>query len=99
MKIVDYDWNDSNREKLKKHGIGAFDIEDFFASCNPFIYADLSHSSVESRFIAFDLYKNRNMYVVFTFRAMDGLLKIRVISARYAHSKEIGKFYAKKNSN
>lgn len=67
---------------------------------DPLIYADQSHRVVESRFVAFDKYKNRNMYVVFiTFRAIDGLLKIRVISARYAHKKEAGKFHEKKTNS
>ncbi|MDD4973637.1 MAG: hypothetical protein PHY93_04765 [Bacteriovorax sp.] len=35
----------------------------------------------------------------FTFRAIDGLLKIRVISARYAHKKEAGKFHEKKTNS
>jgi uncharacterized DUF497 family protein len=99
MKIEDFDWNDGNSEKIKKHGIQRYAVEDFFANCDPFIYADQSHSVVESRFIAFDKYKNRHMYVVFTFRAVDGLLKIRVISARYTHEKEAGKFYEKKTDD
>ena len=96
MKIRDFDWDDGNNEKIKKHGVQRNKIEDFFANYDPFIYADQSHSLVESRFIAFNKYNNRNIYVVFTFRAVDGLLKIRVISARYAHEKEVGKFYEKK---
>jgi uncharacterized DUF497 family protein len=99
MMVEDYDLDDGNLLKLKKHGINFHDVEEFFTCGDPFIYADLSHSSVESRFIAFNAYKNRNLYVVFTFRAMDGLLKIRVISARYAHKKEAEKFYAKKDHN
>ncbi|MGZ3787686.1 MAG: BrnT family toxin [Bacteriovorax sp.] len=99
MKIEDFDWNHGNSEKVKKHGISSHDIEDFFANCDPLIYADQSNSLIESRFIAFDKYKNRNIYVVFTFRAIDGQLKIRVISARYAHKKETRKFYEKKSSS
>lgn len=98
MKIVDFDWNHGNSEKVKKHGVHRQDIEDFLIIGDPLIYADQSHGLLESRFIAFDKYKNRNLYVVFTFRAIDGLLKIRVISARYAHKKEVRKYYEKKSN-
>lgn len=98
MKIAVFDWNHGNSEKIKKHGVSAHVIEDFLLNYDPFIYADQSHSGVESRFIAFAKYKNRNLFVVFTLRAVDGLLKIRVVSARYAHKKEERKFYEKKSN-
>lgn len=96
MKIVNFDWDQGNSEKIKKHGINLSDIEEFFLGGDPFVFADSSHSLLELRFIAFGNYKNRNIFVAFTFRAIDGLLKIRVISARYAHKNEAGKFYEKK---
>ena len=96
MKVKDFDWNHGNKEKIKKHGINSSEIEDFFLNFNPFIFTDQMHSDFEARFIAFGKHKRRNIFVVFTFRALEGSLKIRVISARYAHAKEAEKFYEKK---
>ena len=95
MKISSFDWDDGNKEKLKKHKVPLEDIEYFFAHSNANIVSDLGHSFSETRFVAFGTYLNRNLFIVFTFRAAAGVLKIRVISARYLHLKEARKLYEK----
>ena len=97
MRLQDFDWNHGNTEKIKKRGFNPSEIEDFFMNSDPFIYTDQNHSLAESRFIGFGKYKSRNMFVVFTLRAVSGLLKIRVISARFAHQNEARKFYEKED--
>lgn len=99
MKIINFDWDHGNRDKIKKHGLNSNGIEEFFLRSDPYILADQRHSVEEARFIAFNEYRNRHIYVVFTFRAILGVLKIRVISARYAHKKEVLKFYEKKTNS
>jgi len=98
VKIEGFEWSNGNSEKVKKHGLNALLVEDFFANSDPYVYGDDLHSATESRFIAFGKYQHRHMFVVFTFRVTAGLLRIRVISARYSHEKETRKFYEKRNS-
>ena len=93
MKISSFDWDDGNLEKLKKHRISTSIAEEFFSSSEIFIINDRKHSFIEPRFIAFGRYLNRDMYIAFTFRANSGILKIRIISARYVHKKELGRMY------
>ena len=96
MKIDRFDWDEGNREKVEKHGVKKNEIEKFFSQ-NPFIRADELHSVSESRFIAFDRFKERHLFVVFTIRALKGSIVIRVISARFAHEKEVKSYEKIKN--
>ena len=99
MRLEEFDWNHGNNEKIRKHGVKKQEVEDFFINGDPLIFADQIHSATETRFFAFGKSNDRNIYVVFTFRAVDGRLKVRVISARFAHKKEARKFYEKKSNN
>ncbi|MBC7712762.1 MAG: BrnT family toxin [Rhizobacter sp.] len=93
MKITSFDWDDGNLKKLKKHKVPIEEIEDFIVNSDPVYLNDLKHSSTEFRFIAIGLYKERNLFIVFTFRIIAGIFKVRVISARYVRKKEIRKLY------
>lgn len=90
MKIQGFNWDKGNIEKVQKHGLTIEEIEN-----NPLIYPDAENSKSETRFFAFDKVEDKLLFVVFTLRAVDGVLKARVISARYAHKKEWEKFYGK----
>jgi uncharacterized DUF497 family protein len=81
MKLTGFDWGYGNLNKVKKHGLEIELIEEFLNS-NPYILTDEKHNFLESRFIAFGEIHERS-------------LKIRVISARFAHKKEVEKFYEK----
>lgn len=94
MKLVGLNWDFGNLEKVRKHGLSHEDIEEFLLS-DPFILTDKRHSSAESRYIAFGKFKEKDLFVAFTIRAIEGELKIRPISARYANKKEVEKFYGK----
>lgn len=61
MKVEGFDWDHGNREKIKKHKVDLDSVEDFLINYKPFIFADVPHSTAESRFVAFDKYKDRNM--------------------------------------
>jgi uncharacterized DUF497 family protein len=92
LRVYGFNWDSGNVQKAKKHGLPIEQIEQFFQS-SPYIYPDLKNSKKESRFLAFDKLGVKILFVAFTLRAVDGVLRIRVISARYAHKKEWGKFY------
>jgi uncharacterized DUF497 family protein len=55
-----------------------------------FIAPDLKHSRAEERLIAIGTTDaGRHVYLAFTVRATDGQQRIRPVSARYMHPKEI----------
>lgn len=89
MKISSFDWDEGNVFKLQKHNVPMAIIENFFVNSDFQIVSDYKHNSIEPRFIAFGKFLERHLFIVFTFRASEGVLKIRVISARYAGEKEL----------
>ena len=95
MKITSFEWDKGNLEKLKKHQISINTVELFFSQGNVFIINDEKHSVSETRFIAFGENSNNPLFVVFTLRANAGELKLRVISARKVHAKELWKLNEK----
>lgn len=94
MRIQGFDWDKGNSDKVKKHGLSIVEIESFILN-NPLIYPDQKNSDSEARFFAFDHFNGKLLFVSFTLRAIDGVLMMRIISARYAHKKEWEKFYGK----
>lgn len=94
MKIQGFNWDKGNIEKVQKHGLTIEEIESFLEA-NPLVFPDAENSKNETRFFAFDKFKDKILFVVFTLRAVDGVLKARVVSARYAHKKEWEKFNGK----
>lgn len=88
MRIGSFNWDINNEEKCQKHGLTIQEIEDFFLT-EPSFATDKRHSEEEDRYLAFGPFKDKNILCAFTFRVIEGQLKIRVISARYAHKKEV----------
>lgn len=88
--VVDgFDWDAGNREKCTKHGVPIHAVEALFRGA-PQIAPDLAHSAKEIRFIAVGrTEEGRALFVAFTSREQDGVWRIRPISARYMHRKEI----------
>ena len=87
-----FDWDVGNRQKCQKHGVSIPEIEAVFKN-DPFIAPDLKHSRAEERLIAIGTTDaGRHVYVAFTVRARDGQQRIRPVSARYMHSKEIASY-------
>lgn len=87
--ILGFDWDAGNEKKCQKHGISTKAIEAFFKQKQIFIAPDSKHSSEEQRYLAVGRAPNdRPMIVAFTLRD----LRIRPISARYMHKKEVEKY-------
>lgn len=83
-----FDWDDGNREKCQRHGVSIGEIEALFLGL-PRIAQDPRHSNLEDRFIAVGRNEvGKPLFVAFTFRAFEGMLRIRPVSARYMHQKE-----------
>lgn len=93
MRISSFDWDEGNLSKLKKHKIPRDLIEDFIANHELYFFNDHKHSANELRFIVTGRYGKRDLFIVFTFRVNLGSLKIRIISARYIHKKELRKLH------
>jgi len=86
---VGFDWDEGNREKCQKHGVGIAEIESVFAG-TPAIAPDAAHSAVEMRFLAIGRASSgRHVFLAFSWRERDGAQLIRPISARYMHAKEV----------
>ena len=87
-----FDWDDGNREKCVRHGVSIADIEAMFAN-HPGVAPDLKHADVEARFVAVGRgLTDRPVFVAFTFRTVSGVRRIRPISARYMHDKELARY-------
>jgi uncharacterized protein len=93
-----FDWDQGNRTKCEKHGLGVEDIESLFS--RPLaIFPDAAHSQRERRFRAIGQTEDgRSVFIVFTIRRKGDEILIRPISARYMHKKEI-ETYEKENPN
>ena len=89
-----FDWDAGNWPKCGKHGLTRSEIESAF-EIGLTIFPDENHSSTEERYIAFGKTLNgRNVFIIFTIRQVEDVIKIRPISARYMHQKEV-QFYEK----
>ncbi len=87
--IAGFDWDIGNLAKCRKHGVSIGEIE-FMFEAGPRIAPDLKHSAKEDRFFAVGRSPaGRALFVAFMFRRLDGTFRIRPISARYMHRKEI----------
>ena len=87
-----FDWDDANREKCVRHGVAIAEIEAVFAN-QPGVAPDLKHADVETRFIAVGRgLSDRPIFVAFTVRTVTGVRRIRPISARYMHNKEVARY-------
>jgi uncharacterized DUF497 family protein len=85
-----FDWDDGNRAKCQKHGVSLSEIE-FVLSHPVAIYP--SRAVKEKRNFAIGKNsKGRYVFVVFTVRQVHGQERLRAISARYMHRKEIDRY-------
>jgi uncharacterized DUF497 family protein len=84
-----FDWDQGNRGKCQKHGVSVDALESAFHESMA-IFPDPVHSRGEERFIAIGKTDaGRNVFVAFTLRQQGGETRIRPISARYMHPKEV----------
>lgn len=87
MKIIGFDWDSGNWPKCGKHGVSRDEIEQIFMG-TPSVMSDPFPSEPRLRAIG-KTSEGRYVFVVFMPREIDGETKLRPISARYMHQKEI----------
>lgn len=90
MKISGFDWDTGNWPKCGKHGLSQAEIEEVFAR-TPAVLADPFPEEARMRAIGTTA-AGRHVFVVFQLREIDGQTKLRPISARYMHQKEIAHY-------
>jgi uncharacterized DUF497 family protein len=90
MKIAGFDWDTGNWPKCGKHGLSQAEIEEVFAR-TPAVLADPFPEEARMRAIGTTA-AGRHVFVVFQLREVDGRTKLRPISARYMHPKEIAHY-------
>jgi len=96
-RVAGFDWDKGNRRKCVQHGVSLDEIEAVFRA-DPRIAPDPGHSGAETRFLAVG--KNtegRPIFVAFTLRQIDGAQRIRPVSARYMHAREINRYEASRS--
>jgi uncharacterized DUF497 family protein len=87
MEITGFDWDDGNWPKCGKHGVSREEIEQVFLGA-PAVMPDSFPDEPRMRAIG-KTAAGRYVFVVFMPRDIDGLTKLRPISARYMHQKEV----------
>ena len=89
-KVVEFDWDRGNLDKnYRKHGITPKESEEVFVTEEFFVIPDVKHSQTETRFIGLgQTITGKKLLVIFTMRQN----KIRIISARRIHRKEVDKY-------
>lgn len=87
MQIAGFDWDDGNWPKCGKHGVSREEIEQVFSGA-PAVMFDPFPGEPRMRAIG-KTTAGRYVFVVFMPRQVDGLSKLRPISARYMHRKEV----------
>ncbi|WP_264996446.1 BrnT family toxin, partial [Kozakia baliensis] len=87
MKIVGFDWDDGNWPKCGKHGVSRAEIEQVLLG-EPAVMADPHPGEPRMRAIG-RTETRRYVFLVFMFRTISGQTRLRPISARYMHQKEI----------
>ena len=90
MKITGFDRDDGNWPKCGKHGVSRGEIEEVFSG-TPAVLADPFPGEARMRAIGKSA-TGRYVFVVFLLREIDGQTKLRPISARYMHQKEIAHY-------
>lgn len=93
MKIAGFDWDKGNWPKCGKHGVSRAEIEEVFTG-TPAVETDPFPEEVRMRAIGKSA-AGRYVFVVFMLREIDGEMKLRPISARYMHEKEIAHYEGK----
>jgi len=87
LKIAGFDWDDGNWPKCGKHGVSREEIE-YVLLNEPVIRVDPYPHEQRMRAIGKTAI-GRYVFLVFVFRGMGGRMKLRPVSARYMHLKEV----------
>lgn len=87
MKIAGFDWDEGNWPKCGKHGVSREEIEQVLSS-SPAVMPDPFPDEPRMRAIG-KTTAGRYVFVVFMLRGIENSTKLRPISARFMHQKEI----------
>ena len=87
MKIAGFDWDDGNWPKCGKHGVSREEIEQVLLD-GPAVMPDPNPEEPRLRAIG-KTDAGRDVFLVFMLRNVDGQTRLRPISARYMHRKEV----------
>ncbi len=90
MKVSGFEWDDGNWPKCGKHGVSQDEIEEMFLGA-PAVMADPNPKELRQRAIG-KTANGRYVFVVFVYRLVGGNVKIRPISARFMHQREIDRY-------
>ncbi len=85
-----FEWDRGNLDKShRKHGVTPNEAEYVFVDKYSVVLPDEKHSAIEKRYAIFGKSNlNRYIYIIFTIRKG----RIRIISARRMHRKELDKY-------
>jgi len=86
-----FDWDEGNIAKCQKHGVSIGEIE-FVLSSSPHITEDPYPHEARFRIVGKNK-TDRVVFIVFTLRKIGPITKIRPVSARYMHQKEMSKYF------
>ena len=90
MKIAGIDWDEGNWPKCGKHGLSQTEIEEALTG-TPAVMPDPHPDEPRMRAIG-KTAAGRYVFVVFMLREINQQTKLRPISARYMHQKEIAHY-------
>lgn len=83
---MEFEWDDGNSDKPKKHGLTLEETEEAFLDDNKVIFGDWKHSITEQRITLLGkTKKDKLLNITYTVRKN----KIRVITARPTNRKEV----------
>jgi uncharacterized DUF497 family protein len=94
MKISGFDWDNGNWPKCAKHGVSREEIEQVLLS-DPMVMKDPHPEEPRMRAIGKTIL-GRYVFLIFMFREVSNTKKLRPISARYMHQKEIEQYESTK---
>ncbi len=88
--VLEFDWDEGNLDKNRqKHGVTPEEAESVFLDRNSLVIPDRPHSVAEKRFVIVGRSdKEKHLFIIFTRRGD----KIRIISARRMHRKEVRRY-------
>lgn len=92
MAIAGFDWDEGNWPKCGQHGVSRQEIEEVLMG-TPAVMADPHPEEPRMRAIGKTV-TGRYVFLVFVPRQIDGATRLRPISARYMHRKEIERYEA-----
>ena len=93
MKFAGFNWDSGNWPKCGKHGVSREEIEEVLLGA-PAVLVDPHPDETRMRAIG-KTTAGRYVFLAFMVREIDSETRIRPISARYMHSKEIDHYESK----